>query len=357
MKLSVLLLALALMDPIDPGSNPSRGENDQAPDLPHMAVWRPGPVLCSDGRYFSSDSFPPSIPASVGEAEDPSPDATFAFTLTNEGRALSIAMIEDGKRRSHTLDIAPTIAAGSFGPSPSDTQCEVNFSQAVFPVGRAEPQDLVLLGAYDPQAPGASLAWTIRTRGDCLFAPIPRPVNDVQPDFAALSQTPGAANWTVVTFDLDEEGIPVDIAILASSGAEDLDRAVLETTAQSRLSESDRTGCIRTVGTAADVIGAPVQPELGFFGPIPEACDADNLLSEELLLEYPAAYQRRAIEGWAILRYDIASTGKIENIEVLEAQPAVEFGMAAKSLLEGGRAQERASGLAGCVIPVSFSID
>ncbi|MDH7975227.1 hypothetical protein QH494_23835 [Sphingomonas sp. AR_OL41] len=73
------------------------------------------------------------------------------------------------------------------------------------------------------------------------------------------------------------------------------------------------------------------------------------------MLHFPEAYQHRAIEGWAILVYDVAPWGEIGNAPVVASELSEGFGTQALSLIRSAKVPTT-QGLVGCVDPLRFKM-
>ena len=97
-------------------------------------------------------------------------------------------------------------------------------------------------------------------------------------------------------------------------------------------------------------------PDADAFRPQGATCGDDRAWDRKPALIYPAAYRRRAVEGWAVLTYDIAPWGEIGNVKVAAAQPAADFGTQAQRMLLSARAAASPQGWTGCVERVRFQM-
>ena len=68
-----------------------------------------------------------------------------------------------------------------------------------------------------------------------------------------------------------------------------------------------------------------------------------------------SVFRERGVEGWAMVRFDIAPWGAVGNVEVIEAQPASGIGDEAKRIVASGRADPGA-GAVRCVQAMHFRI-
>jgi TonB family protein len=74
------------------------------------------------------------------------------------------------------------------------------------------------------------------------------------------------------------------------------------------------------------------------------------------VLRFPEPYRRRAIEGWAVVTYDVAPWGEINNIQVKASQPSADFGAQAVTVLRSARVKP-GPGAVGCVERVRFVME
>lgn len=321
---------------------------------PWVMSWQASEVTCDNAATFGAAAIPPRIPQLSRRRFEEAQPATFSFTLGEAGRPLSITQEEDGQPRTFTPDLAPALAAAQFAPQPRATTCHVTFTQTATPVEEAALGDLVALRIYDRRARIPKRAWDRFAPGGCHATRL-RLLEHHNPDYRKLPKLPGAPQWTFLTYNIDEDGQPLAIKTVESSGSDALDLAARAATADSRWVDGDpRTGCWRYNYTAADVIEAPQAPDTGQYGESPAPCESDDRWAKPPRLVYPTFYQRRGIEGWAVLRYDVASWGEIGNVELIDAQPTRELGEQARRVLESAQYKPVAGGLTGCIERVSF---
>ena len=74
------------------------------------------------------------------------------------------------------------------------------------------------------------------------------------------------------------------------------------------------------------------------------------------LQTFPEPFRKRSIEGWAIVRYDVAPWGAVGNVKVLESQPSEDFGKQATIMLQNA-ALPPSRGMTGCVDRVRYVFD
>lgn len=328
----------------------------RTPAVPHLAKWVPGDISCDNGRTLSSDTINPAIPFRLRNAGRPTDPVTYEFTLGSEARALSIRMVNDQSRRRRISDLPPAIAGSQFPAFSQNAQCRVTFEYETTPLGQVSLEDFMRLRAYNRNARIPSEEWARFAPGNCLDKPSQRPLLVAFPDFREIAKSPGRRDWVFMTYSTDETGRPVDLSIVGSSGNSELNKAGLAALEKSRWTQPNREGCFRYFYTGNGVIEAPEKQEIETYGTFPEACDADDKWAREPVLRYPSAYQRRAVEGWAVLRYDVAPWGEIGNVEVIDAQPTEEMGRQAITVLTSAQFKPLEAGLTGCIERVIFRL-
>ncbi|HEX8216285.1 MAG TPA: TonB family protein, partial [Allosphingosinicella sp.] len=100
---------------------------------------------------------------------------------------------------------------------------------------------------------------------------------------------------------------------------------------------------------------APPPPEEAAFRPADATCPSERPAWAHMPpLVFPEEFRRRAIEGWAVLRYDVAPWGATGNVSVLASEPAAAFGEQAVRIVSGARRAAGTQGYTGCVTRVIF---
>lgn len=281
---------------------------------------------------------------------------TYTFTLTSDGRPLAITMAGETKRTLRTSDLPPAIAGSRFSERSAATECTVTFTEEMTPLAEAPLEDLVLMRSYSTRSRIPRETWKRFVSGDCDAKPRPRPLLRAYPDFRKLPGPPGARDWVFLSFDTDAEGKPVNVAVVESTGNEALNAESVAAIEASQDTEGERTGCLRYYWTGHGTVKAPDRPDIDTYGAQPEACRADDRWATKPKLKYPRAYQRRGIEGWVTMRFDVAPWGEIGNIEVIDAQPTQDLSRYAIPILRSAKYSELETGLKGCIERVVFRL-
>ncbi|WP_165912054.1 TonB family protein [Novosphingobium sp. PhB165] len=281
---------------------------------------------------------PPSAPTPV----------TLQFDIDSAGRAVSI------KDKHAFGDFGPALAASKF-PATARQGCSITYMASAQPVASASVADLVsymispIVGALPPEG------WArIRLEGTCGQLPRPQPLLRAFPDFRHIAGTPGVKDWAAIAYDTDAEGKPIHVRLFQSNGNAALEDAAVKAISDSRFSGGARTGCTYPYWRMPKQLPAPAMPDKSAFPASGTACPADRKWATPPVKRYPGAYSRRRIEGWAIVRYDIAPWGVVGNVTVLAAQPSEQFGDEAARSLETAKFEPSPQGASGCVERMKF---
>lgn len=287
------------------------------------------------------------LPPQAGAAHAPGGQpVSIRFTLDSEGRALNITGGDAA---------AQAALAGLRFPAEARSGCVLEISYAPVPLDQA-PLDLLAryyavtrTSGRVRQAVQAKLASPGR---DCRPLRAPKTVS--HPDFRIGATPPGGQDWTVVRWNIDAQGRSTGVETLASSGDAAFDAEARRAIAETVVREGEAvTGCVYNVFRRGAALPAPERapapddrlaacPEAAArrFRPGPDA--------------YPEPFRRRGVEGWALVRFDLASWGQVGAVHVLEAQPASAFGDAARTMVARGRAEPGFDGAVRCVVPIVF---
>ena len=317
--------------------------------------WLPGPIRCAAGRAVPDDA----LIAPVGILGTPYRVPTDAlevdFTIDGEGRPLSIRYAEENLRLySAEQDVLPALAASNFPATGEATACAVTYKHVV-----SEPDDtpLIEMARYNAFSRANRMPRSVWQRiggGDCQEKGRLYPVTLSYPDFRDVEAIPGQAAFSYVRYDVSEEGVPRNVELVLSSGDEAIDRETFRAVSDSRFRAGERTGCVRAGGKSRAPLPAPNAPDHTPGDSADARCEAPGRWAKEPKLVYPSAYLKRGVEGWALIRYDVAPWGQTGAVEVIAAQPTSEFGTAAKALINSASYKAMESGLSGCVEKIVY---
>lgn len=357
----VLLVSAAAQTPPPIVIAPTVSARSDTSALANIVEYRPSSVKCGDQAVtprFTTEPLPTSVALPDGKS---APSFTVTFRVSADGRPTTISnpvRVEGPTAYLYPEDLAPTLAAWRFDAGERDG-CSVTFAPNSVPVATA-PLDMVyrFVALPRPSWPGwdeARRRAAVSEGGNCTT---PRPPAAIQigvPDFERIPQAPATMSWTMVGYDIDSAGKPMRIRTLASDGNNALDRAAVQAVGRSRYpAGTARTGCTWPFHRRQNVpVAAPPMPPADAY-PAGSACAVSGEFTNPPSFQFPAAFRRRAIEGWAIVQYDVAPWGATGNIKVLRAEPAAQFGDFAKGVISQAKVAASATGASGCIKRVRF---
>lgn len=315
-----------------------------------LLSWSPGEVRC-DGVAVPGGAL--QRPAVELATMDPQrlKATTYRFAIDATGRTRSIA------RDAHPFgqDIGPALAASRFPAGTKRENCEIGYTPKIDPLASAPIADLI---AYSIHPTGQKLpqaGWDrFGTVGNCRDKPRPATLMRAYPDFSKVTPTPGSRDWSLVGYDTDDRGRPINARIANSTGNAELDAAAVEAVRASGFTGGARTGCLYPYWRAAAKLAPPKRPAEEQMRPANAVCPAKVEWAVRPTTHYPPAYRKRAIEGWAIVSFDVAPWGEIGNVKVLDAQPSADFGQQATFIVRSARVVPSPQGASGCVKTVNF---
>jgi hypothetical protein len=284
-------------------------------------------------------------------------DQVLRFRIDADGRALGIVRDSGPAWQGGIDDLAPSLAVTRFAKGAPHQECAVTYRREEIPVTQApiaalaeywatpHPEAVLDRQVYRGLVPAGS---------DCERD---RPPPEVQrfPVFARIPQRPGTLSAVALRYDLDSRGRTRGVTPLAPSGNPALDRAATAAIAQSRYQAGPRTGCLfRFYQTAKQPTPAPPAPDATSFA----SADCKDLPKWKSMppLVFPSAFNRRSVEGWAIIGFDVALWGATGKLKVLASEPAAAFGDAAKDIVAQATLPESKLGQSGCAEIVQFQI-
>jgi len=321
-----------------------------------LLVWTPGEARCGGQAVAAIAMARPFV--SLGYSHQGAPiRQAYRFRIDAEGRPLSI--VQDGAvgwSQATSDNVAATFAVSRFAAGPARSDCELAFVAQAAPIDTAAPGDLMAYTMLPFSIRLQPAAWKrIAPAGStCTDSPRPAPLIRIFPDFDALPATPGVRDWSMVGYDLDAKGRPVNVRIVEGTGNRALDSASVKALRGSRFTNGARTGCLHPFWRKPAPVAAPASPDKASLRPEGSNCPADRPWAVTPRLIYPTAYRPRAIEGWAAVAYDVAPWGDTGNIRVLASEPAAAFGQQAAQIVRAARKAPSPEGATGCVEMVRF---
>lgn len=335
------------------------------PGAPTQAILdlSPGQITC-DGVPVRAVTLARPAPAvaSLAPGQTIAP-FTFKFRIDADGRPLGIAP----EARMATglyftaLDLQPALAASRFAAGAPKHGCVISYDVAASPIADASI-DLVyryFVLPHDRNYIDAAVLKRVRdASADCSGTKPPKILTQVYPDYDLIPQPSGALSMSVTGFDIDASGRPVRVRTVASDGNARLDAAARGAVSRSRFGSGVRTGCTAPALRRQSMpLAAPPPPDVAAFRKADSGCDEDG--SAWLLppkMTFPEPFRRRGIEGWAIIRYDVAPWGQTGNVTILASEPAAMFGEYARNIITTAKRPPSARGATGCVDRVLFRL-
>ena len=326
--------------------------DDQRPSRRQILSWNPREVRC-DGVAVGGTALRPAV--------------EIAFLDPQRVRAVSYRFAIDTNGRTHSIDrgandlspvgqdIGPALAASRFAAGPKRDNCAISYTPKFEPLASAPIADLVAYSIFPTGMKLPKEGWDrFGTVGNCRDNPRPAPLLSGHPEFLKLKATPGARDWSLVGYDTDASGRPINVRIAHGTGNDELDAAAIEAIRVSRFTGGARTGCLYPYWRSAGKIAAPEKPAEEQMRPANAVCPAKIEWATRPTNRYPPAYRKRAIEGWAIVSFDTAPWGEVGNVKVLDSQPSADFGQQAVGIVRSGRVVPSPQGASGCVETVKF---
>lgn len=319
-----------------------------------LMTWTAGAVRCEGGMVSPLGAMvrPLNTLAWIGNGGGGDGGPTrIDFEIDASGRPISIREAISGNQ-----DLGPALAATRF-PAAARSGCSVSYTPRMAPIASAELADLVsytlepVTGAL-PAEGWSRIALLSGSAGDCMAPPRPQALSRAFPDFRKIPATPGVKDWAMVAYDLDGDGKPVHARVALGTGNRILESEAVAAVERSRFTEGARKACRYPYWRAPGDVSAPAMPRSE--RPPHATCPAKREWAVPPAMRFPTAYERRRIEGWAIVGYDIAPWGAVGNVKVLQAQPSDAFGRQAMQMLQGASAAPLAQGATGCIARVKF---
>jgi TonB family protein len=288
------------------------------------------------------------------------------FRIDERGQPIGIVAAPRDVRGVYVnpSDLQPALAASRFAPGAVREGCTIRYTAVVRPVIDA-PIELVyryLALPHDRSWFEPAIQERARTAGGtCFEGGAPNVLLRGFPDFDRIPQPPGALSMTMVAFDIDAAGKPTRIRTATSDGNAALDAAGRSAIAKSRFGAgSPRTGCTYPYYRRQQ---SPLRPpEMGSidaFRPAGSGSGCDESEGRWALpprMTFPEPFRRRGIEGWAVVRYDVAPWGQTGNVTVLASEPAAAFGDQARGIVAAAKRPPSERGASGCVERVVFKL-
>lgn len=319
-----------------------------------LLKWTMGEVRCGDRVVVPVRGVMPSPSLSYAAPGAAASTLTMRFRIDAAGRPLGVTRVGTNYV-ADSSDVAPALVATRFAPGAVD-DCRVDFAGVRTTLDTAPLADLRAVSVVSGGRPDPAVFRRVFAVGSDCADPPPEVRLRGFPAFDALAARPGEIGWSMTGFDIDAGGRPVRLATVAGSGDAALDRASLRAVADSRFAPGARHGCVYPYVQRPAVLPAPEPPEVATFRPAEASCPVSAEWVRKPVPVYPAAYNRRSIEGWAVIGFDVAPWGATGNIRVLAAEPAADFGDSAMGVIRAATKPPSATGATGCVERVRYKV-
>jgi outer membrane biosynthesis protein TonB len=337
----------------------TRRPNDPAPQL---IVLRPGAVECSGIAEEPVDRELPIPTAQQLFSAEPIRPITVAFSIDASGRPTDIREVPGARRQPwiDTSDAVPALAAWRFAPGAPRTRCTMTYT-----VNHLHAPDVRIEDAYrafafrrgNSPAMAPFYRLTIPAGSDC-FHPFPAYRMRAYPPYDTLDQRPGTVSYAMVGYDVDRHGRTRRVRLLGGDRETPLARTALTAIRKTRFAPAAHHGCVLPFRLYPRVpLAAPPAPPVGQYRAADAECEGvPKGWASMPPLVFPPGFTRRSIEGWAIIRFDVAPWGATGDVSVAAAEPAAAFGETAKSIVARATKAPSKRGFSGCVEMVKFKM-
>lgn len=297
---------------------------------------------------------------------DPAPVA-LSFDVDAAGRPVNIrrAPVKGDSHSVDTGDVAPAFSLWRFQPGAARRDCRIGFAIAATRVADA-PLPLLhrYLALQRPDVPGfnvpvgrAAYLRVAPAGSTCRGAPTGGAREQHHPAFETIPQAPGTSSFAFLGFDVAADGTTRNVRVISSDGNAELDRQSIAALARWRFAPGERSGCVYSYHRRqTDPVAAPASGPPAGLAPAGARCRAEPGWTEPLKPAFPPPFNRRSIEGWAVVGYDVAPWGATGNVRVIASEPAEQFGLAAASVIRRATKPASPTGFTGCVQRVRFVI-
>lgn len=352
---------------------PPEAQHESVPDAPvimhtppprrsgRLITFVPSEIVCGTSSIVPIRTEKPMSVVIWAPHKDMPQSYTLSFRIDDAGRPLGIKQQKGNiVYFVDTSDLAPAFATWKFASDDPRSDCSVTFDVKNDPFESANQSDIhrhVALSTKRRYLDKDLFEQSIPDGSSCFEPYFPQMRVRVFPRFKQIEQAPGTASYSFVRFDIDESGKPIDIEILSSGGNRELDKAALDSMRETRFQDGPRTGCTyRYYRTPNEPLSPPLIPEYEETAVFGSKCEASDDWEMTPVLTYPDNFRKRWIEGWAVVRFDVAPWGETGNISVVNAEPSEVFGEEAIKIVNRASKKKSENGYSGCTTRVRFKM-
>jgi len=326
----------------------------------------PARVAC-DGREVVVTQSAPLHPK-AWQPWTPPVGANPATTLPQLGQSFTFSVNADGAvtdlKRGPGFAPWPgdeqmaTIATWRFAPGAPAKGCKLDLAPAQTALADTAPARLFELAAFERGATPPAVRAALDKAGNCAQRPRRTPDTIAYPDLRGFNDKSAAPAWAGVRYNIDANGAVRDVRIVAGDGNAAFADAAASSVAESRFQPgSPRTGCHATFTARPKITPAPSRQDIKAFERPGDICDLKReAMNVPESKTFPPPYAKKAVAGWAIVRFDVAPWGQIGNVEVVASQPSEAFGIAARGLVSSSHPTAPATGYRGCLVPIIYAV-
>lgn len=333
--------------PPAPPPIPSSAQNVLIHFVPESANCSDGPLAVSD-FFNSSVAFAPIRPATAPSEVD------VTFRIDENGRPLGIVKSSAGQHFLWTSDVTPSVAASRFTRGKPRFGCTARYAPRISDIADASLNAAFEYSIFPNMGRQQAVFDRVKPEGSTCFNGAPAVLTRSYPDFSKVPATPGRTDWSMTQFDINASGKPVNLRTVGSTGNIVLDKASRDAVARSQFAKEAKKGCLYPYWRVAGTVDAPDSPEDDAFRPENANCPKEIEWATQNPATYPERFRKRYIEGWAVIVFDVAPWGNAGNVRIAAAEPAAEFGIAAKQVVEVRKVKDAGQGYTGCVERVRF---
>ncbi len=317
-----------------------------------VAVLKPTDARCADGPLDISAIKRPAVQLFWSRNQATETPIVLSFRIDESGRVLGLKREPNGY--GVLPDLSPSLAASRFPSGKPRNGCSISYSREQTTIADAQTEDLIAYSLAATPRPPKELFDRLQPEGSDCYPRRPAVLLQAYPEFDTIAATAGRTDWSMVKFNIDGNGKPVAIGIHATSGNKALDKASIDAIAKSRYAKGAKKGCLYPYWRAAGPVAAPASPETEAYRSGEGKCPAEVEWKSKPALVYPDNFRRRAVEGWAIVAFDVAPWGATGNVKLVAAEPAAEFGEAALNIVRGATVVSSEQGYSGCFEKIRY---
>lgn len=337
---------------------------------PAIARFIPNSPTCggvAEETVFQEEPIPAGLLEAPGAPSRSLPDLlSFSFRVAADGRPVSIKSSASNVYPLDTRDVAAALATWRFQPGKEREECQIGFTVRRELVREADVHSLYRYLAlqrpgtagFSPIVGKAAFERTKPAGSDCGAAPRANVREQHHPAFENIPQAPGTLSFSFMTFDIAPSGSTENVRLAGSSGNAELDRQALAALGKWRFGPLKKAGCtFFYFRQQNDPLPPPEPRPPAAYRPSKSTCTEGVPAWRSIPTQtFPPAFQRRFIEGWAVIGYDIAPWGEAGNVKILASEPAEDFGKQAARMIAGATKPAGSAGFSGCVQFVRFKM-